>query len=214
MDNRIIRDEPLCDPVMIGYQGPAIFLLWHEYLLLPSCARQGCDLVMLVSRSGDADWLVGFASHFGHGAVRGSSRKGGSEAILTIVKQLKGKSLVITPDGPQGPRREVASGCIYMASLLGTPIVPLGCGYDRPWRFKKSWDQFAVPRPGSRARIRLGRAIHVPKKLGRDGVEDYRQIVQASMTQMTAEAEQWATTGETRLDETPFYIAKRESLIP
>ncbi|MEZ6087245.1 MAG: hypothetical protein R3C05_04300 [Pirellulaceae bacterium] len=43
----------------------------------------------------------------------------------------------MTPDGPRGPRRELATGCIYLASRLQLPIVPLGLGYDRPWRLQR-----------------------------------------------------------------------------
>ena len=57
--------------------------------------------------------------------------------------------LVITPDGPRGPRRQVQAGMVYLAARTGVPIVPVGIGYDRPWR-TKSWDRFAVPRPGVR----------------------------------------------------------------
>ena len=55
-------------------------------------------------------------------------------------------NLTITPDGPRGPRRQLAQGPVYLASKLGMPIVAMGFGYDRPWRFN-SWDRFAIPRP-------------------------------------------------------------------
>ena len=42
--------------------------------------------------------------------------------------------LTITPDGPRGPRRQLAPGAIYLASKLGLPLVVMGYGYDRPWR--------------------------------------------------------------------------------
>lgn len=214
LDSKIIRYDPLADPVVRGFKGPAIFVFWHEYMLVPCWARRGCDLVLLASRHRDADWLLGLASSFGYEAVRGSTSRGGAEAVLTIVRQLKGKSLVITPDGPLGPRRQVSSGCIYLSSLLGIPIVPLGCGYDRPWRFQRTWDQFACPRFGSRARIVLDHPIQAPKKLGKDGVEEYRQLVEQRLSNVTSIAEEWAIDGSTKAGEEPFYCARQESLEP
>ncbi len=49
--------------------------------------------------------------------------------------------LTITPDGPRGPRRQLAPGCVYLASKLGLPLVAMGFGYDRPWRVRSAWDQ-------------------------------------------------------------------------
>ena len=70
-------------------------------------------------------------------------------------------NFTITPDGPRGPRRQLAQGSVYLASKLGIPIVPMGFGYDRPWRFN-SWDRFAIPRPYSRARAVVSPMMHIP----------------------------------------------------
>src|SRR5207245_1709812 len=60
-------------------------------------------------------------------------------------------SLIVTPDGPRGPRRRLAEGSIFLASRLQMPIVCLGFAFERPWR-QKSWDRFAIPPPFSRGR--------------------------------------------------------------
>ena len=73
LDSKILRYDPYADPVMRGFKGPAIFVFWHEYMLVPCWARRGCDLVLLASRHRDADWLLGLASSFGYEAVRGST---------------------------------------------------------------------------------------------------------------------------------------------
>jgi hypothetical protein len=110
--------------------------------------------------------------------------------------------LTITPDGPRGPRRVLAPGAIYVASKLGMPIVCIGVGYDRPWRFG-SWDRFAVPRPGSRCRAVVSPAMRIPGDLDREGVEHYRQQVQRMLNRLTLEAEAWAEAGTRKMHEQP-----------
>ncbi|MEQ1830217.1 MAG: lysophospholipid acyltransferase family protein [Pirellula sp.] len=205
LDARIVCYEPGLDPAVAGFQGPAIYVVWHEYLALPPCNRRGCDCTMLLSQHRDAHWLSEMVSQFGFKTVRGSSNKGGVKAILKITREFHGTSLVITPDGPRGPRRQLSSGCIYIAGLLGIPIVPLGCGFDRPWRNHRSWDHFAIPRPSSRARIVLGPAIHVPRKLDREGIEEHRRYTELILHSVTLESETWAADGSLRMGERAFY---------
>ncbi len=183
-----------------GTDQPRIYVFWHEYILIPLYLRGNCDLAMLLSRHKDADVLAEVARHVGFDCVRGSSNKGAAAALLEMKRRGKHMHLTITPDGPRGPRRELAIGPIYLASRLGLPIVPLGFGLDRPWRMK-SWDRFAVPRPFSRARGIIGPEIHVPGGLDRDALELCRQDVERTLTELTIEAEDWAASGDKREDE-------------
>ena len=205
LDSRIACYEPKMDPAVASFEGPAIFVVWHEYLALPPCNRRGCDVTMLLSQHRDAHWLTEVISQFGFKTVRGSTSRGGVQAILQIRRNNRGTSLVITPDGPRGPRRELSSGCVYLAGLLGIPIVPLGCGFDAPWRNSGAWDKFAIPRPSSRARIVLGPAIKVPRKLRKDEIEDYRLYIESMLVAVTQEAETWAADGSMRVGERSFY---------
>ena len=205
LDARIVCYEPEMDPAVANFNGPAIYVVWHEYLALPPCNRRGCDVTMLLSQHRDAHWLTEVIRQFGFKTVRGSTTRGGVQAILQIRRHNRGTSLVITPDGPRGPRRELSSGCIFIAGLLGIPIVPLGCGFHRPWRNNGAWDKFALPRPSSRARIVLGPGIRVPRKLSKDEIEEYRKHIESVLVAVTTEAEAWAADGSMRDGERAFY---------
>jgi lysophospholipid acyltransferase (LPLAT)-like uncharacterized protein len=212
LDARIACYDQAMDPAVASFQGPAIYVVWHEYLALPPCNRRGCDVTMLLSQHRDAHWLTEMISQFGFKTVRGSTSKGGVKAILQITREFRNTSLVITPDGPRGPRRELSSGCIYIASLLGVPVVPLGCGFDRPWRNPRSWDKFAIPRMSSRARIVLGPGIRVPRKLSKDEIEDYRRYTEQVLHTVTAESEAWAADGSLRVGERAFVPVPQQSI--
>jgi len=202
LDYKVDFGDPAVDPVHPDYRGTKIYVFWHENILMPLFLRGHCNISMLLSRHADADILDRVARMMGFGVVRGSTFRGGSVALRELAERAASGNLTITPDGPRGPRRQLAAGCVFLASTLGIPIVAMGMGYDRPWRLG-TWDRFAVPRPFSRARGVVSRAIHVPPDLDRDGVERYRQGVEAILRRLSDDAEDWATSGGRRPNQRP-----------
>ena len=136
----------------------------------------------------------------GFDCVRGSTYRGGARAIWELFERSRRQHLTITPDGPRGPRRQLAQGPIYLASRLQIPLVVMGFGYDRPWR-ANSWDNFAVPRPFSRARAIIGPPMRLPPDLDRAGLEHCRQRVESLLNCLTVEAEAWAAAGTRKAGE-------------
>ena len=200
LDYRAAFYDETIDPVRRDFQGPKIFVFWHEYILMPLYMRGHCDLAMLLSKHRDADLLFHVAHYLGFSCIRGSTARGGATAVREMFRACEHLNIAITPDGPRGPRRTLAAGPIYLASKLGLPLVAMGFGYDRPWRLN-SWDRFAIPRPGSRARAVVSPQIQIPANLDRDGVEYFRQRVEGVLNCLSEDAEQWATAGTRRVAE-------------
>jgi hypothetical protein len=73
----------------------------------------------------------------------------------------------------------------------------MGLGYARPWRLP-TWDAFAIPRPYSRARAIVSRAVSVPAGLDRDGIEWHRAGIERLLIRLSDDAESWATDGTRR----------------
>lgn len=194
---RVFYHDPAADPAHPHFQGPAIFVFWHEYIPLPVYIRPHCRLAMLLSQHQDAEILSHMANFAGFETVRGSTSRGGTAALRELMERGKGMNLAITPDGPRGPRRQLAIGCIYLSSRLQVPIVPLGIGYDQPWRNRKAWDQFAIPKPYSRCRAILGTPIQIPANRSRHDLEGDRQWVERQLLDLTGLSEDWA---ESRFD--------------
>ncbi len=183
------------DPSHPRFAGPAIYIFWHEYIPFMFYLRGHCNIAMLVSQHRDAELLSRAAGVMGFDLVRGSSRRGAVVALRKLMRKGRGKNLTLTPDGPKGPRRQLAPGCLYLSAKLGIPLVPVGLGYENPWRSRRAWDRFAVPRPWSRACALLGPAIQIPDRLERDEIEDWRQRVEEALNLCTEAAERWAETG-------------------
>jgi len=202
LEPRVAYYDLSCDPARREFRGPMIFIFWHEYLLAPLNFRAHSNVAMLVSRHRDGAWLAHAAHHLGFEIVRGSTARGGVQALRELLRKGRQLNLATPPDGPRGPRRMLAPGVVYLASKLGMPIAALGLGYDRPWRLR-SWDRFALPRPFSRLRCVVSPAMHIPGDLDRQGVEHYRLEVERMLNRLTTEAERWAASGQRKAGEVP-----------
>lgn len=179
-----------CPPLQPMKQ-PAILVMWHEYICLPIGLGFHTPVTLLVSQHRDANLLTTSAEKMGFGIVRGSTTRGGSSALRKLKEVAATDSIVITPDGPTGPRRQLNPGAVYLASLLQMPIVPVGVGCRNAWRLN-TWDKFAIPKPGHRARIIFGPTINVPRKCPRDLLDRYCQAVESDLNHLTRVAEDWA----------------------
>lgn len=168
-----------------------IYAMWHDALLLPAFRYGGSQVCVLVSRHADGQMLQEVCRHLRMQVVEGSTTRHGIEAVRKILRQKARFHLAITPDGPRGPRRQVQPGVIYLAARTGMPIVPIGVGFQRPWR-ARSWDRFQVPRPWSYGTVVSGEPIVVPPEIGRDQMEEYRRRVEEALFRATEAAEQQA----------------------
>jgi lysophospholipid acyltransferase (LPLAT)-like uncharacterized protein len=199
LDYRAAFYDRSIDPALaIG--GSRIYVFWHENILIPLYLRGHCNLAMLLSQHDDAEILARVAYHLGFDCVRGSTHRGAARAIWELSDRSNRQHLTMTPDGPRGPRRQMALGPIYLASRLQVPLVAMGFGYDRPWRMN-SWDRFAVPRPFSRARAIIGPPMMLPPNLDRAGMEHERARAENLLNCLTCEAEAWAAAGSRKAGE-------------
>jgi hypothetical protein len=130
LDYQVEFGDPEVDPVHPRYRGAKIYVFWHENILMPLYLRGHSNIAMLLSRHTDANILDRVARMMGFGVVRGSTFRGGSAALRELAERAAVGNLTITPDGPRGPRRRLAPGCVFLASTLGIPIVAMGMGYD------------------------------------------------------------------------------------
>jgi lysophospholipid acyltransferase (LPLAT)-like uncharacterized protein len=181
------------DPNDRHLRGRYIYAFWHEAMLFGAGRKTRARFQVLIGQHADGELIAQISRRVGFRVVRGSSTRGGVEAVRKMLRLGRGH-LVVTPDGPRGPRRRVQAGIVYLASRTGLPIVPAGIGFENAWR-ARSWDRFAVPKPGSRAALVVNEVIAVPPDIDKEGLEFYRQRVEHALLAATAEAERWAESG-------------------
>ena len=109
-----------------------IIVFWHAQQLMMPLAYRGSEAYVLISRHGDGELIQRIIARFGLRAVRGSSTRGGTEALRELIRLGRsGVDLVITPDGPKGPRHVAKMGVVQLAKATGLPIVPLAFGCSK-----------------------------------------------------------------------------------
>ena len=137
-------------------EGPSVIILWHDRLFVSPLIAQryfNRPVTALISTSKDGAWLVAFYQLMGLRAVRGSSNRRGTAALVALTRAVRaGSHAGVTPDGPKGPRHVFKAGAVALAKLTGRPFVLLGINYRSCWRLR-SWDRFALPRPFSRVNL-------------------------------------------------------------
>ncbi|QXD25980.1 lysophospholipid acyltransferase family protein [Opitutia bacterium ISCC 51] len=176
---------------LLDCDSPVILCAWHNRIfymgsfLEKRLTRRGFRLTQMVSLSKDGD--VGY--YLGKWAnikvVRGSSNRGGSRALRGMFRVLKKEkfSIVILPDGSQGPRYEAKPGAIVLAQLSGAPIYLFSFSVDRCWRVK-SWDRLIIPKPFSKISVKFSEPIHVPRELSKVQLEEQRVILETALNEL------------------------------
>lgn len=158
-----------------------LLALWHGRMLvgIPHHAARG--YTVLVSPSDDGGLVKVLLDRFGYEVVRGSTSQGGARALRELLTGLRrGGTVVITPDGPRGPRHGMNAGLAWMSSRTGYPIVPTGFACDRAWRLR-SWDAFTIPRPGARVAIVYGPPLEVAPGADSGALEGATEEVRARL---------------------------------
>ncbi len=170
--------------------GNVILALWHSSLLILAYTHRGKGIQVLVSQHRDGEWIAQILARLGNGLVRGSSRRGGVEALFRMTTHLEaGRDVAVTVDGPVGPRYTVHPGVILLARRTGTPIVPLVPAFERG-RFLRTWDALRVPSPGSRVHVDHDAAFFVRKANAAGTVAGEQRRLEQAMQAATARAEE------------------------
>lgn len=177
-----LRVDDRCGVLAGRLSGPALICFWHNRILgitlafhrkYPRSERGG--VTVLTSPSRDGEILAQFVAAFGMGAVRGSSSRRGSRALLELVRLVRsGRDIAITPDGPRGPRYALGPGVIQLAQSTGAPIVPVHARFSRCVRMK-TWDGFIIPLPFSTISVTIDESVQIPADLGDEAFEAARK---------------------------------------
>lgn len=174
---------------------PVVFAFWHNRIFYASyylgwrCAWRGAPCSVLISESRDGELIARTASTLGATVVRGSTTRGARQGFLGLMRRAhRGDCLLITPDGPKGPRYVAQAGVALLAAKARMPVVPLGCGFSRALEFG-SWDGFTVPVPGARVVVSFGEPIEVAADADEAALEAARAAVERGLRAATEEAE-------------------------
>lgn len=183
-----------------GRTRAAIAAFWHENLpMMPmlwlSARRRLPEMApmrghVLVSRHRDGRFVGAVVRRFRLELVHASSSRGGAAGLRAMLRVLAaGDMVVITPDGPRGPRRVAAPGVAQLAALSGLPVLPCAARSTRQ-RALGSWDRMRLPLPFGRGVLVCG----APVAVGRDRCGEAAALaaVTAALTAACDAADGWS----------------------
>ncbi len=171
---------------------PLIFAFWHGRMLmiLPAWRALLRELgvtkprqpYVMSSPHGDGRLMAAATARFGLRTIYGSSRKGGARVLLEARRILRaGDIIVITPDGPRGPRMQAQGGIVQLAQSVGVPIVPITFA-AKGQKVLGSWDRFVFVWPGSRGILAFGPPLVLPPG---GELEPARALVAQQLTELS-----------------------------
>ncbi len=176
---------------------PTIFCFWHNNIfycapfLQKTILQKGVHLSVLISRSQDGELIARIVNMWGATSIRGSSSNHGREAFRVLYKNLKKKynGVIITPDGPRGPKYKFQVGAITLAQLTQATILPIHFEAEKKWVLN-SWDSFIIPKPFSKVVVQVGVPYRVPKILDEAKIEKIRQKIEEIMIKQINEGKE------------------------
>lgn len=176
---------------------------WHSRILLmpyaqirmrPKWKKPPHPAALMVSPSKDGEFTKRAGTWLGLYIIRGSSsgrkdksKRGVSAAREAMEVMQKGGGIVMTIDGPKGPRETVGIGTIKLAQQMGVPIMIYGLSANA--KRLNTWDRLLWPNPFARGAVVIPEPIPTSKSMDS---EELRQRVEIALRAATARADELA----------------------
>ena len=168
---------------------PGIYPFWHRCVLGATWVFRHRNFAVLTSRSRDGEFIARVIRRFGYVPIRGSSSRGGQRGLLEMHSfVMNGGGAAFTIDGPRGPRYVAKRGPVLLARTTGVPITAFYVAMENAWVLK-TWDAMMIPKPFSRAYIRVARKIFVPPEADDSRLEAAYVEMQEALERVAAYAD-------------------------
>lgn len=165
---------------------------WHDRIFGCTYFMRGRGLVVMSSISFDAEYTARFIQRFGFGVIKGSSTRGGTRALVEMIRLVnEGYPTAFTIDGPRGPRYEVKPGPTLLAKKTGNPIIPFMVETQKYWTMK-SWDRLQIPKPFSKAKAFFAEPIFVNADATDEQLEQKNRELQSALDALVAKGKAWS----------------------
>ncbi|MFQ3307192.1 MAG: lysophospholipid acyltransferase (LPLAT)-like uncharacterized protein [Candidatus Midichloriaceae bacterium] len=145
-------------------KSPCIITLWHgRLIILPKFMKKFGSFFVLTSSHNDGNYIDKFINLYGHNSIRGSTYQNNLVVTKEIIKKIKKERIVITPDGPRGPRYKVKTALTNIANKYNVPVIPISFSCSKG-KVINTWDNFLLPLPFSEISIDISAPIYFSSK--------------------------------------------------
>lgn len=104
------EDRPDTNPYSPSTRNCFLYCVWHDSMIVPTFGGKHRRTAALTSQHTDGSFVAQVLRLVGISTIRGSTNRISPGTIRTLIKTAEDKHIVITPDGPRGPRREMSVG--------------------------------------------------------------------------------------------------------
>jgi len=168
---------------------PMILSFWHSCMFPAIYVWRDLRIRVMSSDSFDGEYTGRIIRKFGFVKVRGSSSRGAVRALLGMRRELEqGWTVAFTIDGPRGPRYVAKPGPVLLARSTGAPMVAFHIAVENAWVLN-TWDRLMIPRPFSRALLRVSQQMVVPAEADESQMERSHAELQAALGRVQEFAE-------------------------
>ncbi len=168
-----------------------IVLVWHGRIFIVPCFFRKRGMMPLISPSKDGEIASCIMSGWGYKILRGSSSHSSVKAWKTMKQELfQGGEVIIVPDGPKGPNREMKLGGVKLAQETGAVLIPFTFSTDKKKELR-SWDKFLMFYPFRRVVAVYGEPIKVDASLGGEELEKERKRIGCILTELDEKADRY-----------------------
>jgi lysophospholipid acyltransferase (LPLAT)-like uncharacterized protein len=168
---------------------PMILAFWHNCIFPATYVWRNLQIRVMSSDSFDGEWTGRIIRKFGFVKVRGSSSRGAVRALLGMKRELEqGWPVAFTIDGPRGPRFVAKPGAVLLARATGAPMVAFHIAVEKAW-ILNTWDRSMIPKPFSRALVRVSRRMVVPADANDPQKEHFHAELQTALERVREFAE-------------------------
>jgi lysophospholipid acyltransferase (LPLAT)-like uncharacterized protein len=175
-------DAPMRRPVVFGF--------WHRCIFPSAYFFRNQRVGVMTSRSFDGEYIARIISKLGFRALRGSSSRGAVGALMAMRGELKkDEAVAFTIDGPRGPRYIAKPGAVRLARASGAPVAAFYIALQDPWVLN-TWDRLMLPKPFSRALVRMSAPIAIPPDAGDEQLEVRHAELQSALERVQKFAEE------------------------
>ncbi|HXM60176.1 MAG TPA: lysophospholipid acyltransferase family protein [Terriglobales bacterium] len=168
---------------------PIVYAFWHSCIIPAMYLWRNLQIRVMSSDSFDGEWMGRIMRKFGFVKVRGSKSRGAVRALLGMRRELEqGWTVAFTIDGPRGPRYVAKPGPVVLARATGVPMAVFHIAVEKAW-ILNTWDRSMIPKPFSRALMRVARKIPVPADADDSQKEQFHAELQAALERVREFAE-------------------------
>jgi len=167
----------------------AIFTFWHGRIFPATYYWRRRGIAVMTSLNRDGDVIAECIKRFGYLAPRGSSSRGGFRALAEMAREIRqGRDCAFTIDGPRGPKYVAKQGPILLALKTGAAIFCFHISMKHKIQLK-SWDDFQIPLPFTRALVLQAAPIWVPADASEAHLRDLQQQLQTTLDNLRIEGD-------------------------